>query len=268
MTLPHCCGFVVVPRRAGGFGARTPKSVRIFQLVNGFALSVLPRFFLGPHTSAQGNSAHKGVLQLRAAPARRSWQQPHSRSCPLLSREQHHPWAMANAKKDRVVSYFYHEEIGNFCYGGGNPMRPHRARLVFSLLKTYGLTQNMSIHRPAPRSFEQLTEFHADGARGRRPSGAHDTDGRNNPPARSAQRPAPAPAPAAVAARRHALGAGSPGALPRARFGQESKHGISLSLGWGRQERCPGRPCAAAREPAAPVCSCVAAQTTSTSCGP
>ncbi|KAL6764497.1 hypothetical protein V8C86DRAFT_2471108 [Haematococcus lacustris] len=62
----------------------------------------------------------------------------------------------------RTVAYFYDEEIGNFCYGGGNPMRPHRARLVYSLLKSYGLTKSMLVHRPEPRSFEQLTEFHAD----------------------------------------------------------------------------------------------------------
>jgi len=41
-------------------------------------------------------------------------------------------------------------------------MRPHRARMVFSLLKSYGLLKHVSLHRPTPRSFEQLTEFHAD----------------------------------------------------------------------------------------------------------
>lgn len=61
------------------------------------------------------------------------------------------------------MSYFYDEEIGNFCYGGGNPMRPHRARMVYSLLNGYGLSKGMKIHRPEPRSFDQLTEFHADG---------------------------------------------------------------------------------------------------------
>lgn len=68
--------------------------------------------------------------------------------------------------QDKAVAYFYDLEIGNFCYGGGNPMRPHRARLVYSLLKSYGLMQNMILHRPTPRTFEQLTEFHADGAGG------------------------------------------------------------------------------------------------------
>lgn len=70
------------------------------------------------------------------------------------------------AKQDRIVGYFYDEEIGNYCYGGGNPMRPHRARLVYSLVSSYGLHKNLIVHRPVPRSFEQLTEFHADGEEG------------------------------------------------------------------------------------------------------
>ena len=32
------------------------------------------------------------------------------------------------AMKDRQVAYLYDEEIGNYSYGGGNPMRPHRWR--------------------------------------------------------------------------------------------------------------------------------------------
>lgn len=67
---------------------------------------------------------------------------------------------------NKAVAYFYDEEIGNFCYGGGNPMRPHRARLTYSLVDNYGLGKQLIIHRPVPRSFEQLTEFHADGEAG------------------------------------------------------------------------------------------------------
>ena len=85
------------------------------------------------------------------------------------------------------VAYFYDEEIGNYCYGGdcadmpmrgdrpglrftcfplldagGNPMRPHRARLAYSLVNGYGLSNQMVVFRPQPRSLDQLTEFHAD----------------------------------------------------------------------------------------------------------
>mmetsp|Transcript_26859 Transcript_26859/g.69262 ORF Transcript_26859/g.69262 Transcript_26859/m.69262 type:complete len:660 (+) Transcript_26859:156-2135(+) len=64
--------------------------------------------------------------------------------------------------KEKVVAYFYDEEVGNYTFGGGNPMRPHRARMVYSLLNSYGVTRNMIVHRPEPRSFEGLTEYHAD----------------------------------------------------------------------------------------------------------
>ncbi len=65
--------------------------------------------------------------------------------------------------KERVVAYFYDEEIGNYSFGGGNPMRPHRARMVYSLLNSYGVTPNLIVHRPEARTFEELTEYHADG---------------------------------------------------------------------------------------------------------
>ncbi|KAG1669983.1 hypothetical protein FOA52_016244 [Chlamydomonas sp. UWO 241] len=69
---------------------------------------------------------------------------------------------MVETQQKKQVSYFYDEEIGNFCYGGGNPMRPHRARLVFSLVNSYGLGKQMEVFRPQPRTYDQLTEFHAD----------------------------------------------------------------------------------------------------------
>ncbi len=67
---------------------------------------------------------------------------------------------------DKVVAYFYDDDIGNFCYGGGNPMRPHRARMAYTLVDSYGLTKKMMVQRPRPREFEELTEFHADGGCG------------------------------------------------------------------------------------------------------
>ena len=52
----------------------------------------------------------------------------------------------------------------NFNYGGGNPMRPHRVRLTHSLVANYGLNQKMYVHRPEPRTPEELEQFHCDGA--------------------------------------------------------------------------------------------------------
>lgn len=64
---------------------------------------------------------------------------------------------------EKVVSYFYDEELGNFCYGGGNPMRPHRVRLTHSLVNNYGMDKQLVVHRPRPQTAEQITGFHADG---------------------------------------------------------------------------------------------------------
>ena len=44
--------------------------------------------------------------------------------------------------------------------------RPHRARMVYSLVSSYGLSKQLILQRPVPRSFEELTEFHADGVKG------------------------------------------------------------------------------------------------------
>ncbi|GIL69817.1 hypothetical protein Vretifemale_631 [Volvox reticuliferus] len=63
---------------------------------------------------------------------------------------------------EKVVAYFYDDDIGNYCYGGGNPMRPHRARMCYTLVDSYGLTKKMMVQRPRPREFEELTQFHAD----------------------------------------------------------------------------------------------------------
>lgn len=54
-------------------------------------------------------------------------------------------------------------------------MRPHRARLVFSLVNSYGLGKQMQVFRPEPRTFDQLTEFHADGGCRPLPPGAFRT---------------------------------------------------------------------------------------------
>lgn len=43
-------------------------------------------------------------------------------------------------------------------------MRPHRARMTTSLVKGYALDEKMQLIRPRMRTFEELNEFHADGA--------------------------------------------------------------------------------------------------------
>lgn len=37
------------------------------------------------------------------------------------------------------------EEVGNFFYGPGHPMKPHRVRMTHDLLQSYGLLNSMEL---------------------------------------------------------------------------------------------------------------------------
>ncbi|KAG8058468.1 hypothetical protein GUJ93_ZPchr0002g24253 [Zizania palustris] len=67
----------------------------------------------------------------------------------------------ADAQKRRVC-YFYDPEVGNYYYGQGHPMKPHRVRMTHSLLAHYGLLDRMQVFRPHPARDRDLCRFHAD----------------------------------------------------------------------------------------------------------
>lgn len=67
--------------------------------------------------------------------------------------------AMANKK---IVAYFYDDELGNFYYGPGHPMKPHRIRMAHNLVLAYGLYKQMEIYRPTLMTEHAMTRFHAD----------------------------------------------------------------------------------------------------------
>ncbi|KAG0249763.1 hypothetical protein DFQ27_009802 [Actinomortierella ambigua] len=60
------------------------------------------------------------------------------------------------------VSYFYDEDVGNYTYGIGHPMKPHRVRMCHSLVTNYGLYKKMDIIRPTRATAYQMTRFHND----------------------------------------------------------------------------------------------------------
>lgn len=62
----------------------------------------------------------------------------------------------------RKVAYFYDPEIGNYYYGQGHPMKPHRMRMTHALLANYGLLQHMQVFKPFPARDRDLCRFHAD----------------------------------------------------------------------------------------------------------
>lgn len=68
----------------------------------------------------------------------------------------------SNSTSKRRVSYFYDAEIGNYHYGQGHPMKPHRVRMTHNLVVNYGLYRKMEVFRPKLVSAAQLSAFHSD----------------------------------------------------------------------------------------------------------
>lgn len=65
------------------------------------------------------------------------------------------------ARKARV-SYFYDPEVGQFYYGQGHPMKPHRVRMAHSLVLHYGLHSKLDgYYTPARATAEDLAAFHS-----------------------------------------------------------------------------------------------------------
>ena len=47
--------------------------------------------------------------------------------------------APPSSSKARRVSYFYDQDVGNYVYYLGHPMKPHRIRMAHNLIVAYGL---------------------------------------------------------------------------------------------------------------------------------
>ncbi len=67
----------------------------------------------------------------------------------------------ANTSRPRL-DYFYDAQLGNFHYGEGHPMRPHRVRLTHQLVVNYGLYKHMNVFRPRRATKRDMTAFHSD----------------------------------------------------------------------------------------------------------
>lgn len=68
-------------------------------------------------------------------------------------------WKMSCNKK---VSYFYNPDVGNFHYGPGHPMKPHRLSVIHSLVLNYQLHKKMQIYRPYRASTHDMCRFHSE----------------------------------------------------------------------------------------------------------
>ncbi|GJW21629.1 histone deacetylase 6 [Tanacetum coccineum] len=64
--------------------------------------------------------------------------------------------------KKRRVTYFYEPTIGDYYYGQGHPMKPHRIRMAHNLIIHYSLHRKMEIVRPYPAATTDIRRFHSD----------------------------------------------------------------------------------------------------------
>ncbi|EPS58877.1 hypothetical protein M569_15935, partial [Genlisea aurea] len=70
------------------------------------------------------------------------------------------PSSCPDARKRRV-SYFYEPSIGDYYYGQGHPMKPHRIRMAHNLIVHYSLHRRMEISRPFPAGKDDILRFHS-----------------------------------------------------------------------------------------------------------
>lgn len=71
-------------------------------------------------------------------------------------------FALGNYCDLRKVCYYYDGDIGNYYYGQGHPMKPHRIRMTHNLVLNYGLYRKMEIYRPYRAAHEDMTKFHSE----------------------------------------------------------------------------------------------------------
>ncbi|KAI6197516.1 Histone deacetylase [Aphelenchoides besseyi] len=60
------------------------------------------------------------------------------------------------------VAYYYDSNIGNYYYGQGHVMKPHRIRMAHHLLLNYGLYRHLEVYRPYPAALEDMVRFHSE----------------------------------------------------------------------------------------------------------
>ncbi|MFT7811217.1 putative histone deacetylase 1-B [Arapaima gigas] len=70
--------------------------------------------------------------------------------------------ALTTQGTKKKVCYYYDGDVGNYYYGQGHPMKPHRIRMTHNLLLNYGLYRKMEIYRPHKANAEEMTKYHSD----------------------------------------------------------------------------------------------------------
>ncbi|AWP19621.1 putative histone deacetylase 2-like [Scophthalmus maximus] len=60
------------------------------------------------------------------------------------------------------VNFLSSGDVGNYYYGQGHPMKPHRIRMTHNLILNYGLYRKMEIYRTHKATGEEMTKYHSD----------------------------------------------------------------------------------------------------------
>lgn len=60
----------------------------------------------------------------------------------------------------RRIAYMYSPASGNFHYGPGHPMKPHRVAVTHSIVFAYGLDKYMDVYKIKPATDAELLEYH------------------------------------------------------------------------------------------------------------
>mmetsp|Transcript_16717 Transcript_16717/g.46703 ORF Transcript_16717/g.46703 Transcript_16717/m.46703 type:complete len:524 (-) Transcript_16717:103-1674(-) len=66
-----------------------------------------------------------------------------------------------SGRKQRVA-YYYDSDVGNYYYGPGHPMKPHRIRMTHNLVLHYGLYREMEVYRPRKATDVDMMAFHSE----------------------------------------------------------------------------------------------------------
>jgi len=69
---------------------------------------------------------------------------------------------VASTMSGKRVCYYYDNEVGNYYYGCGHPMKPHRLRMTHNLILNYGLYKKLYVYRPTRITPLEMTKFHTD----------------------------------------------------------------------------------------------------------
>jgi len=60
------------------------------------------------------------------------------------------------------VAYYYDAEVGNYYYGMGHPMKPHRIRMTHDLIVAFELYKKMEVYEPYRLTQSDMAQFHTD----------------------------------------------------------------------------------------------------------